>query len=210
MEKKDIVIVGAGHLGLDVYYLIKEINEINPIWNVKGFINDINIDLQREYRIDSTVINTIQDYHPNSDTTLAIAVGSCIGRDKVVNMLKSRGGTFATLVSPLSRVNINAEIGEGSIILSSSKIGPCKIGRYNVIGDSTISMNAELGDFVNTASYVNIYKDIRVGHHAQIWSGAIILADVGNYSTVGAGSVVVRKVKDNTKVFGNPAKKMDF
>lgn len=210
MSKKDIVIVGAGHLGVDVYYLIKEINEKNPIWNIKGFINDIPIDLNKEYHIDSKIINTIQEYKPEYDTMLAMAIGSNIGREKVASLLKSRGGHFTTLISPLSRINETAEIGEGSIILSSSKIGPCKIGKYNVIGDSTISMNAEIGDYVNTASYVNIYKDIKVGHHSQIWSGAILLADVGNYSIVGAGSVVVRKVKDNTKVFGNPAKKIDF
>ena len=33
---------------------------------------------------------------------------------------------------------------------------------------------------------------------------------VGNNSTVGAGAVVIRKVKDGDTVFGNPAKKIEF
>ena len=208
---KDIVIVGAGHLGLDVYSLIKEINKVKPTWNIRGFINDIAIDIKNDYRIDSSIIGTIKEYEPTHDVSLAMAIGSCEGREKVADMLIKKGGVFETLISPSAKVNETATIGEGSLILSTSKIGHCvKLGRFVVIGDTTISYRSEVGDFSNTASYVNIYKELKVGHHSQIWSSSVILSNVGNYATVCAGSIVVKKVKDHTKVLGNPAKKIDI
>lgn len=208
---KDIIIVGAGHLGLDVYYTLRNINEVSPTWNIIGFINDIDIDIKSEYKIDTSIIGTIKDYHPTPNVSLAMAIGSCEGREKVATLLKSRGGIFETIISPLARVNETAIVGEGALILSSSKIGSCvELGDFTVIGDSTISYKSVIGAYTNTASYVNIYKNMNIGHHTQIWSGAIILADVGNHAVVGAGSVVVKKVKDKTKVFGNPAKKIEF
>lgn len=207
---KRIIIVGAGHLGLDVYYLIKEINEIQPTWFIEGFINDIDVDLSK-YKINSKIINTIQDYQPKEDEYFAMAIGSCDGREKIANLLKSKGAKFVTLVSPRAKVNETACIGEGCIITSTSKIGSCvKIGAFVVIGDSTISYGSEIGDYTNTASYDNVYKEIKIGHHVQIWSNSVILANIGNYATIGAGSIVIKRVKDNTKVFGNPAKRIDI
>ena len=86
---KRIIIVGAGHLGLDVYYLIKEINEIQPTWFIEGFINDIDVDLSK-YKINSKIINTIQDYQPKEDEYFAMAIGSCDGREKIANHERSK------------------------------------------------------------------------------------------------------------------------
>ena len=38
--KKDIAIFGAGGFGREVLALIKEINRIEPQWNILGFFDD--------------------------------------------------------------------------------------------------------------------------------------------------------------------------
>ena len=73
-----------------------------------------------------------------------------------------------------------------------------------------MASHSSIGDYSNTASYANIYQNVTVGSHVQIWSHAVILKDVEDYAVVGAGSVVVKKVKSGTKVFGCPARKVDF
>lgn len=35
---KDIVIIGAGGIVREVAWIIEEINEVNPIWNIIGFV----------------------------------------------------------------------------------------------------------------------------------------------------------------------------
>ena len=77
-----------------------------------------------------------------------------------------------------------------------------------MIGDTTIAANSTIGDFSNTASYVNIYQDLQIGKRVQIWSHAVILNNIEDDAVVGAGSVVVSKIKKGTRVFGNPAKRL--
>jgi acetyltransferase-like isoleucine patch superfamily enzyme len=47
---------------------------------------------------------------------------------------------------------------------------------------------------------------VTIGHGAWIGSGAIILADVGRGTIVGAGSVVTKPLPDNVIAAGIPAK----
>jgi len=207
---KDIIIVGAGHLGLDVYDLIKSINKVEPLWHIKGFLNDFPIDVEK-YQIEEKVIGTIKDWMPSTGEHFALAIGSPIEKEKIVTLLQSKGAKFETLISPYALVSKTAQIGEGSIILPTSKIGRCaRIGRFVCIGDTTMSHQSSIGDYSNTASYVNIYQDIKVGKRVQIWSHAVILNNVEDDAIIGAGSIVINKVKKGNKVFGNPAKKIDL
>lgn len=203
---KDIVIVGAGHLGVDVYYLIREINEKSLQWRIRGFINDVPADLAR-WDIAEPIIGTIQDWSPVEGECYAMAIGSADGRHRIAELLKSRGCEFVTLISPYAIIYPTAEIGNGSIVISTSKIGPrAKVGDFCCIGDSTIGAGAIVGDYSTTASYANIYQDIVVGSHTIVWSHAVVLRNVGDHAVVGAGSVVTSRVRNGDRVFGSPAR----
>ena len=207
---KDIIIVGAGHLGIDVHTLINAINAVKMTWKIKGFLNDYCVDLKK-YHIQEKVIGTIKEWVPTEDEHFVVAIGSPSGRKMVVNILKEKGARFETLISPHSFVHETVEIGEGCLIFSTSKLAPCvKIGNFVTIGDSTLGQNVTIGDYSNTASYVNIYQDISVGERVQIWSHAIVLNNIEDDAVVGAGSVVLNKVKKGMHVFGSPAKRIDF
>lgn len=208
---KNVIIVGAGHLGLDVYYLIDEINRKERIWNVKGFINDIPVDLSR-YRLPIGVIGTIDDWQPSADEVFVMAIGSPIGRERVATKLIARGAVFPAFVSPTARVYETATIGEGSVIFRDCTIGPCAtLGKFSCIGHcTTVGFDAHVGDYSNTALRVNIYQDVKIGRRCQIWSHVVVLNTVGDDAVVGAGSVVIAKVKPGTRVLGNPAKRMEF
>lgn len=207
---KDIIIIGAGHLGVDVYDLIKTINKVQPVWHIKGFLNDFPVNLE-QYQIEEKVIGTIKDWKPSKGEYFVLAIGSPVEKEKIATLFQSKGAKFVTLISPHALVSKTAQIGEGSIILSTSKIGLCvRIGRFVCIGDTTMSHQSSIGDYSNTASYVNIYQDIKVGKRVQIWSHAIILNTVEDDAVVGVGSVVLNKVKKGTRVFGSPATKIDL
>ena len=204
---KDIIIVGAGHLGLDVHSLICEINDLKPIWNILGFINDIQMDLSR-FKLPIGIIGTIDGWKPSPNEFFAMAIGSPLGREKVANKLTARGAIFPTLISPRAKVYDSATIGEGSIIFGDSTIGPCAtLGKFTCIGHSTsVGTDSVIGDYSNTALRVNVYQNVKIGRRCQIWSHSVVLNKIGDDAMVGAGSVVIAPVRVANKVLGNPAR----
>ena len=50
---------------------------------------------------------------------------------------------------------------------------------------------------------------VHIGADSWIGAGAVVMADVGQRTTVAAGSVIFRKVPDDVAVAGNPARVID-
>ena len=207
---KDIIIVGAGGFGREAYYLIRAINAITPRWNIKGFINDVPVDLKAK-KIEAPILGTIKDWQPSKHEVFAMGISSPKGKEKVALHLKARGARFETLIDPLVTIDGTVEIGEGTIITYPAVIGDCvKIGKFVHIAGSMIGQDAEIGDFSTTTGYTNVTtskigKRVFVGSHAVIMNGQ----RVGDDAVVGACSCVIRNVKPGATVFGNPAERVD-
>ena len=74
-----------------------------------------------------------------------------------------------------------------------------------------IGQDSIIDDYSTTTGYTNIAsahigKRVFVGSHAVILNGK----KVGDDAFVCAGSIVFSNIKAGTKVFGNPAKKIDL
>ena len=190
--------------------MIQNINRGGKTWNVKGFLSDVETDLSGE-DIDEPILGPIHGWNPCADEEYFLAIGDVVAKETIAEAMKAKGARFATLISRRASVSSSASVGEGTMIIGNCQIGrKVSIGRFCIIGDSTMASHSSIGDYSNTASYANIYQNVTVGSHVQIWSHAVILKDVEDYAVVGAGSVVVKKVKSGTKVFGCPARKVDF
>lgn len=203
---KDIIIVGAGGFGREIYYLIKKIGQ----WNVKGFIDDKEIDLTQHKIYDASWIGTIKDWIPAENEVYAMGISSPKIKEIVSKIMIEKGAKFETLIAPTAYVNETTELGEGCVVGGRAWIGDCnKIGNFVNIAGSSIGQDAVIGDFTTTTAHTNIPTG-KIGKRVFIGSMAVVLANVGDDAYVSAGSIVVTKVKSGTKVFGNPAKKMDF
>ena len=202
---KDLVIVCAGGFGREVYYMAKKIGQ----WNIKGFIDD-NVHALDGVNIALPIIGTIKDWVPSENEVFALGVSSPKTKETIVGIMKAKGAQFVTLIAPHSRIIETAEIGEGCII--SGSVGDCvKIGDFvNVMG-SMIGQDSTIGDYSTTTGYTNIAsahlgKRVFCGSHSVVLNGI----KVGDDAYICAGSIVFGRVKAGTKVFGNPAKRMDF
>lgn len=131
-------------------------------------------------------------------------------REKLVDLYKTIGYEFATVISPLAHVSKSAVIGEGTVIQagvnvsSATKIGCfCKLNSYcNVMHDNVI------GDYTTIAPNAVLLGRVITGKGAYIGANSTILPNskVGAGSMVGAGAVVTRDVAESMTVKGVPAK----
>lgn len=106
--------------------------------------------------------------------------------------------------------NMDATIGRRIIIGGRTTIGLCDIGDHSNIGNgTTILSGRRQHNFSKPKQMMEgpaSIERIKIGKYAFIGDNCTIMADVGNYTIVGAGSVVVNPIPDGFVAVGNPAK----
>ena len=213
---QDVIIVCAGGFGREVYTLIKDINQtartnkLEEPYNVLGFLSDDPHALDG-INIDKKIIGPIQEWTPGTSEVYALGISTPKHKETLSNLLKSKGARFISLVSPRLYIPETVEIGEGSII-TSYNMGECvKIGKFVNCAGTMIGNDAVIGDYSTTTGFANITnailcKRVFVGSHAVIMNKL----KIGDDAFICVGSVVFGNVKAGAKVFGCPAKKVDW
>lgn len=209
---KDIIIVGANGFGREVLQWIKDVNKVEPRWNIHGFIDD-NLAALDGYECEFNVIGMIRDWQPGENEVFVCAIALPEVKMKVINLLKSKGAEFVTLIHPTAIVSDFVKIGEGTVITPRTKISPnVEIGKFCSILGSGVGHDAVIGDYSTLSGNVSINGHVNVGKAVFIGNNACILQSkkVGDGAFVAIGSVVYSNVRPGMKVIGNPAKRMDF
>lgn len=212
---KDIIIVCAGSTAQEVYSVLDVINHDaaergqEPVYNVLGFIDDNPNAVLADY-VTAPILGGIRDWHPMGDEVYTMGNSNPKAKEKLVSILKPRGCRFETIIAPYARVKPYAQVGEGCIITAFNINNGAKIGDFVNIQGSMIGGQTEIGDYSTTLGFANIAQ-AKVGKRVYIGSHAVVLGvPVEDDAFVCVGSIVVRKVKAGTKVFGNPAKRVEW
>ncbi len=210
---KNLYIVGAGGCGREVLHIIKDIHRIQgPKWNIMGFLDDTEDPLKGK-ECDYGVVGTIQDYVPKENDVLVMAIASPQAKQKLVPMLLERGAFFESVIHPETDLGEFNTIGKGVVIYPGFGMTVnCHIGNFVTMLDSRMGHDVEIGEYATVSSMCHILGNARIGKSAFIASNAVIAphAHIEDGAYVGLGSVVLRKVRAGKRVFGNPAREMDF
>src|SRR3954447_15943749 len=123
----------------------------------------------------------------------------------------------------LSSCSMYSRISFGSFFAQSSAAvaAGVYIGSYCVLGNCTIGERTQIASLVQILSGARqhgrdeqgriqgaekgVFTTVSIGADCWIGASAIIMADVGPGTTIGAGSVVTRPVPANVVAVGNPA-----
>ena len=215
MKKLDkLIIIGSrpdGHAGV----VLDFINELK-LYEVIGFLDD-NKNLAGTNVLGIPVLGTLDNYleNPlNESYNFFICIGDNVSRQKIHKKLVDSRCALINIIHPSSYISKSVFMGSGVFIGANVNI------MYNsIIGNCVIINNAASIDHDNIIdNYVNISPGchtsgrVTIKNAAFLGTGAIVIPDIiiNDNAIVGAGSVVIHDVPANTKVVGNPAKKMNI
>lgn len=207
----DLIIVGAGGMGREVYSWLSQEIKGKKDHKIKGFIDDNPHSLDG-YNYPVKVIGTIADYWPNPEEKLVLSILNPAVKKRITKFLSQRGAKFYKLIHPSTILGFNVKIGKGCIISPNCILtNDIKIGDFVFINtNSTIGHDAVIGNFTSINGNVDITGNIKIGSECLFGVGAKVIPGrkIGDGVVVGAGSVVITNVGSNVSIFGNPAKKI--
>ena len=209
LERKDIVIYGAGGLGKEILCLIiKKFDEWNPI----GFVDDGVCEGEIIKGIPVLPKSFLYQNHQNK-LAVAIGIADPTIKMKIFTDLKEKTDLyFPVLIAPTAVVDESAELDEGCIVSNFCLISiNVKLGKCVFLNTKCdIGHNSVIGNFCSLMP-CNVSGNITVGQRTFIGLQAAILQGVtiGSDVIVGMGSKVFSNVSENCTVLGYPARIID-
>jgi sugar O-acyltransferase (sialic acid O-acetyltransferase NeuD family) len=215
--RRKLLIVGASGFGREVLWVIEDLPAEQRGWLVAGFLDD-NVDAARASLKGSgvhlPVLGAIRDHEPAGDEVFFCAIGGSRARLAVGGMLRARGAEFVNLVHPSARVHRSARTGTGLILGPLTTFAPgCTVGDFvvlnasaNVGTDATVEDGCFLGARCDVMAGARLERGAFLGSHVTVHPGVT----VGAFSTVGIGSVVLRRVPAGGTLLGVPARSLAF
>lgn len=207
---KDIVIYGAGGFGKEIACVLKRINQVKPIWNFLGFIDDTM--QPGKTNCYGTILGGCDFLNSYSKPiNVCIAIGSAVSIFNVVSKIINPLVQFPNIIDP-SVLFVDKEkfcIGKGNIIYVNSTIScNVSIGDFNILNGSVgIGHDAIIGNYNVLMPNVNISGSVIIGDRNTfgLKSSVIQRISIGNDVTIGAHSFVIRRPKDGNLYMGVPA-----
>ncbi|MGM9837764.1 MAG: NeuD/PglB/VioB family sugar acetyltransferase [Paludibacteraceae bacterium] len=135
-------------------------------------------------------------------------------RADVFNRILSKGGNLPTIIHPSAHVSQYATLGQGVIVHMNAIVHPdVVIGDDTVLSYNTaVTHSSSIGKHCYMAANAMVGAYVHVDDYAFIGIGASVVSGkvqrIGLHATVGAGALVVKDVADYDVVAGVPARVM--
>jgi sugar O-acyltransferase (sialic acid O-acetyltransferase NeuD family) len=204
----DIVIVGAGGFGREVYRWAKD--SFPPTeYRIKGFLSDRPCELDG-FGYEEKILGDDLSYSIEENDRFLFAIGNIEAKKRIVARMKVRSAQFLTLIHPTAVVAPSARIGEGVIVCPFALVSD-----HVVLGDfvmmnfySSCGHDAKVGNYTVFSPYAtangfaDIEEEVFLGTHATVTANRRI----GRASKINANSVAMRDVPAGAFVHGVPGK----
>lgn len=212
---KDIAIFGVGGFGREVLALIKNINSVNPTWNIVGFFDD---GYEKGKMVNGYPnLGGIEDLNQwNKHISLALSIGSPVVKKEILDKITNSLVEFPTLIHPSVWMGDEEfiEIGKGCIICAGTLITTnIKIDDFVILNlCCTVGHDTVIEKYAAFMPSVNISGEVTIGEGVYVGTGAKIInqLEIGEYTIVGAGAVVSKTLPAKCTAVGVPAKPIKF
>lgn len=212
---KNIVIIGAGGVGRETSLIIQQINELEPTWNLIGFIDDNKDNWGKVINGYSVIggIDSLEFLTP--DTYVVIAIANYEVKKNIVNKINNKL-KFATIIHPKVWVHDYMTIGQGTIIYEGAILtANIEIGNHVIISPKCgVGHDSIIKDYVSLLWNVNVSGNDIIDEGVMMGSGSTVIQGnkIGKGSNIGAGAVVIEDIESFSTAIGVPAKviKIDY
>jgi len=205
----DLVIVGAGGHGRELFATVEAINQVSPTWNVLGFVDDAPTHPERVERLGSVVLGGL-DWLVGQEVSVAVGIGTSSVRRAVIERLSLSPDRTPQIVHPAATIGPDVELGPGVVIYDRCTLTTnVRIGTHSHLNvGCSVQHDSSLGDFVQLSPGVFVNGDCIIGSDVFVGTGRIVTrgCKVGDDASVGAGAVVLDDVQSGSTVVGAPAR----
>lgn len=137
-----------------------------------------------------------------------VAVGHNRTRQAIVERFKNV--QWVTVVHPRAWVHPSVTIGAGTVVFAGAIIQPeTHIGEHCIINTgATVDHECWIGDYVHIAPGVHLAGNVNIHTGALLGISSAVLPgiEIGDWTTVGAGGVIIHNLPGHSKAIGVPAK----
>ncbi|QOJ30181.1 MAG: serine acetyltransferase [Ignavibacteriales bacterium] len=213
---KEIAIYGAGGFGKEVACILNKINEISPVWKLIGYFDDGIAPGEQISHFGKVIggLNKINAW--SSPLNIAFAIGNPQILRKLVSNITNPNISFPNIIHPdvFFADPESFKIGVGNVFVRGCSFScDVSVGDFNQMNSiSSLAHDCKLGSYNVLMPLVRVSGGTEIGDCNFFGINAIILQNVkiGINTKIGAGSMVVRKTKDNSFYIGNPARRVDL
>jgi sugar O-acyltransferase (sialic acid O-acetyltransferase NeuD family) len=210
---KRIAILGAGGHGRETAQLIKDINKVEPQWELIGYFDD-NETIHGQMRNGFPVLGHTDMLASEKYKDIYVICGFSHpqGKKKAVAKVKELqpGIRFATLIHPTAVYGDENTIGEGTMICAGSIVTTnVNIGSHVIINyGCTVGHDCIIEDYAAILPGTNLSGNVTIREGVQTGTGTAVIPgmEIGAYTIVGAGAVVAKPLPAHCTAVGVPAR----
>jgi sugar O-acyltransferase (sialic acid O-acetyltransferase NeuD family) len=207
--KKQLIVVGAGGLGREVFQYAQDVFGKDAETEVLGFLDDNPAALAGD-PLQGKILGNTAGFRVEPQHRFVIGVGDPVVRQALARQLEARGARFARVIHPLAYVASTARIADGGVLAPYAFVGAgAQIGLHVVLNTrASVGHDVVLAEHCVLSPHCVVGGGTRLGMGVFMGSSATIVPQrsIGASSKIAAGAVVLQDVPAGALAVGNPAK----
>lgn len=204
-------IYGTGGSGKELLEMISKYDNLKKRWDEIVYIDDTKEigSCKTKKRMPFEMFTQL---YSSKKAEIAIAVGEPRYRKQLGEKVRNKGYKLALIISPKADVSLGAQLGEGVVVKDNSIISSDAVIGENtwINSDAIIGHDVNVGKNCQISSLSLVAGRTKVGNDVYIGAAACVREDliIGDSAILSMGAIVLKDVRDNKIVMGNPAREI--